>query len=112
MTSLQHKPTLVSGETLLANLTAEGQVDGSLKISARLVDAHGAMVAQQDKVLSSTMRFTFDIPKGTAPGRYQLLTIIYDPETLQPIPDEENSVATILSEIEIRTTKTQITDEG
>ena len=61
MTGLQHAPQLNPGQTLRVELSAAGRVDGSRKISARLVDSSGAVKAQTDERLWPHMRLHLEL---------------------------------------------------
>ncbi len=89
------------GQTLRVELAARGPVDGSRKISARLVDSSGAVQAQTDDRLWPQMRLDLELPADAEPGLYTLAVVVYDPETLTPFPDSEGSFMTTLSGVEV-----------
>ena len=101
LTDLQHAQTLKPGETLRVELSAKGRVDGSRKLSIRLVDSSGAGKAQNDQPLSPHMRLDLELPGDAQPGRYKLVAVLYEPETLAPFPDTTGSFVTALSEVEV-----------
>lgn len=102
LTSLQHEPTMQPGQTLYVDLTTGGQTDGSLKLSARLVDSDGLTLAQTDKELRATTRFDLTLPPDAPPGTYTLVAVVYDPATLNPLPDGAGNFATTVSSVEVR----------
>jgi len=102
LTKLQYKPGLKPGQTLFVEMMAEGQVDGSLKLSARLVDSTGKTMAQIDQTLTADMRFDLDLPTDASLGTYTLNAVVYDPVTLNPIPDQEGNFSTILSSVDVQ----------
>jgi len=102
LTKLQYKPGLKPGQTLFVEMMAEGQVEGSLKLSARLVDSTGKTMAQIDQNLTAAMRFDLDLPTDASLGTYTLSAVVYDPVTLNPIPDQEGNFSTILSTVDVQ----------
>ena len=102
LTKLQYKPGLKPGQTLFVEMAAEGQVEGSLKLSARLVDSTGKTMAQIDQTLTADMRFDLDLPTDASLGTYTLSAVVYDPVTLNPIPDQEGNFSTILSSVDVQ----------
>jgi len=103
LTQIQYKPGITPGQTLFVEMMAEGQVDGSLKLSARLVDGTGKTMAQIDQTLMADMRFDLDLPADASPGSYTLSAVVYDPVTLNPLPDQEGNFSTILSAVDVQT---------
>ena len=101
LTALQHALQLIPGQMLRVELLADGRVDGSRKLSARLVDPAGTVKAQSDVILEPFTRIELDLPDDAEPGAYILTAVLYDPETLAPFPDSEGSFATALSRIEV-----------
>jgi 4-amino-4-deoxy-L-arabinose transferase-like glycosyltransferase len=89
------------GESFLLGLQAEGQVDGSLKVSTRVLDAEGALVAQADTLLTPELQVELLIPEGLPAGNYAIRVVVYDPETLAPFPDQAGNVETALPEVTI-----------
>ena len=98
---LQHARQMVPGQTLRVELAAQGQVDGSRNISARLLDPSGVVRAQMDDKLWPQMRLDLELPADAEPGSYTLAVVLYDPETLGPFPDTEGNFITMLSEVEV-----------
>lgn len=88
---LRSLPTLRPGEVLPGELTLSGGVDGSLKLSLRLLDPSGAVVAQQDQTVTSHIQFGLLLPPDAPPGEYTLAGVLYDPATLEPILAETGS---------------------
>ena len=99
--TLRHQPRVQQGNTLTLALSASGKIDGSAKISMRLVDANGEKIAQQDKALERNMEFALNVPNDLTPDQYDIAVIIYDPETLGPIPDVAGSEIVLLSTVEV-----------
>jgi hypothetical protein len=101
LNSVGVEPTVAAGNDLLVTARAEGQTDGSLKLSARLVDASGALVGQADETLLPELQVAIPVPPVLAPGRYTLAVVIYDPQTLNPLPDVAGDFQTSLTEIQV-----------
>jgi hypothetical protein len=99
--TIRHQPTLQPGQTLVTEIDAVGETNGAWKISLRLVDATGDVVAQLDKTVEPTMRFQLDLPADLASGEYALSAVIYDPATLAPLPDQHGAFATQLSVVTV-----------
>jgi hypothetical protein len=101
VTELRHAAELRPGQTLPVELRATGQTDGARKLSLRLVDPAGVTQAQIDKVLEPELRYALELPAEAMPGSYRLEAVVYDPETLQGIPDIAGRPQTPLSTIEV-----------
>jgi hypothetical protein len=95
-------PALQTGDVLPVDVSAAGQVDGSLKISLRLLDPTGQVIAQQDKVIEPQFRLGLLIPPDAPSGQYTLAGVVYDPATLRPLPDVNGEELGALLTIEVR----------
>lgn len=102
LTEVEVQPVVEAGAVFLVDLDATGQVDGSLKISSRLVDEDGVVVAQADELLTANTHVELPVPTETTPGAYQLYVVVYDPETLEPFPDGLNEFLTLLTTVDIK----------
>lgn len=82
-----------------------------VSLSLRLVDAGGEVWAAADEPLGGNMLdlttaselvqpLRLPIPAGTAPGRYDLVLVVYDPQTGQPLPVDGASQA-VLGAVEV-----------
>ena len=76
-------------------------MDGSHKLSVRLLDPTGAVKAQSDERLGPHMRLDLELAGDAKPGIYQLAVVLYDPETQAPFPDAAGNFSTVVSEIEV-----------
>lgn len=105
LTALQHEPRLAPGRKLQVEMAAKGRVDGFYKISTRLLDPMGRTKAQTDKVLGPYLRLDLELPADAEPGLYTLAAVIYDPETLAPFPDSQGEFTTMLSQVDVSTSR-------
>jgi 4-amino-4-deoxy-L-arabinose transferase-like glycosyltransferase len=99
VSGLRSLPTLQPGEVLPGEVSMTGRVDGSLKLSLRLLDPTGEVIAQQDQTVTPGFRFGLLLPPDAPPGEYTLAGVLYDPATLEPIPaetgDEQPALVTV-----------------
>ncbi len=94
-----------------------GPLAEDYKVSLRVVDAQGGMVAQRDRTIwhnwhEGTSRWQagqaatdyYLLPAPTVPGTYRLQAIVYSPSTLQPLPITAGGqgVALVLGEVAIQ----------
>ncbi|MCX6044337.1 MAG: hypothetical protein NT075_04440 [Chloroflexi bacterium] len=100
LTELQHEPRIKPDQPFFVDATATGKVDGSLKLSMRLLDQAEQTVAQADTILSANMRLELALPADAAPGTYTIAVVVYDPKTLAPQPDQAGQFTTNLSKVE------------
>jgi hypothetical protein len=98
---LRHDAVFVRGETALVNLAADVQTDVPLKLSLRLVNQENQVVAQSDVAILPTMEIALDLPLDITPGEYALAAVVYDPATLDPLPDLEGNFETRLIGLQI-----------
>jgi len=99
--ALRHQPKVTQGDPLKIFLFAGGDIDGTTKVSMRLLDADGGTIAQYDQTLETEMQFPLSIPDELTPGRYDIAVIIYEPENLNPIPDIHGNELIPLSTVEV-----------
>lgn len=99
ISGLHSLPTLQPGEVLPGEVTMTGRTDGSLKLSLRLLDPHGAVVAQQDQTAAPSFRFGLLLPPDTPPGAYTLAGVLYDPATLEPVHNRWGEEQTVLVDL-------------
>ncbi len=92
-------PRVAAGEPFLLGLSAAGQVDGSLKISTRVLDAAGTLVAQADTDLTETLQVELMLADDIVPGDYRIWVVVYDPVTLAPLPDQVGNFETELTQL-------------
>ncbi len=100
--TLQTWPRITAGSTLPLDFTLAGQLDGEWKVSARLVDAAGAVISQQDAAaLPGRLSLTLFAPPATPAGAYTLEFVVYNAATLAPLADAAGRPAAPLAVIEV-----------
>ncbi len=101
ITRLRHPPRLTPGRPFIIEMTAAGATAGAFKVSLRLQDEAGTVVAQQDAELTEEMRFALTLPDDALPGDYALIAVVYDPVTLDPYADVTGEFSVPLSTIPV-----------
>jgi len=101
ITSLTGYDTANPGEVLPIDMTVEGQTDGSLKMSMRLVDPNGQTVAQHDVTLTPDVKLGLLVPPDSGNGIYTIAAVVYDAVTVEPLLDDSGSQVGGLSEITV-----------
>jgi 4-amino-4-deoxy-L-arabinose transferase-like glycosyltransferase len=98
--------SVLPGDVLPLELEFAGQMAAhGLAISARLVDRQGIVVAQQDKALENAgagaETFLLFVPPAATPGRYGLELVLYDAQTLAPIPDTHGRTDVVAAAVDV-----------
>ena len=101
-TQIRTYTQLSPGEVLPIQASVEGITDGSLKVSLRLTDAKGQVLAQQDATLFAEFQSGLLVPPNVASMEYQLRALVYDPATLNPIPNIDGEEQPVLLTIATR----------
>jgi hypothetical protein len=101
LTKVQVPEEVETNDALMVALVATGQVDGSLKLSARLVDESGWVLSQADDQLTAVTTVELPIPADTTTGVYTLTVVVYDPVTLNPFLDTKEQFATPLTAVQV-----------
>ena len=102
VTSLATWPQVKPGDPLPVDAVLAGQLDGAWKVSARLVDAAGAMVWQQDTpAVAENMALTLFVPPSTPPGEYTLNFVVYNAATQEVAADTAGRPAAPLATIKV-----------
>lgn len=91
--------TLPLGAVLPVEMSLQTPPDHPLKLSLRLVDPTGAVVAQQDRDVAQPMRYGLLLPPTAPTGEYQLVGVLYDPQTLEAVKDAQGNDALVLTTI-------------
>ncbi|MCB0047838.1 MAG: phospholipid carrier-dependent glycosyltransferase [Caldilineaceae bacterium] len=97
--SIEHPAQMQAGRPLALSMTAQGVTDGRVKISLRLENEAGEVIAQQDKDLDAEMRFSLQTKAVSKPGLYRIIAILYNAQTLAPLADDNGHTEVVLSEV-------------
>ncbi len=98
---LQSWSTVSAGQVLPVSTRWAIGDNHSLKLSMRLIDAEGTVVARHDRPLVDSDSYGLFIPPNSAPGSYALHAILYDPITLQTMDAANGDAAIALTEIQV-----------
>lgn len=90
------------GEVLPLEFQAVNAAGRPLKLSMRLIDAAGHVIAQHDVNAEPAQRLGLFVPPAAAPGPYQLSAVLYDAVTQQVIADQNGSEQATLAQVEIK----------
>jgi hypothetical protein len=102
VTSLATRPEIARGDPLPLDFTLAGQLDGTWKISARLVDRAGAVIWQQDTAaVPGELALTLFVPPNASPGEYTLHFVVYNAATQEAAVDVAGQPATPLATIKV-----------
>lgn len=96
LTALFSHDRVAPGQVLPVELTFAGEMDADQKVSIRLVDGQGAVVASNDQPVRPHVRLGLFAPPSTPPGEHRVLAILYHEPTLAAI-----ATATGMDEIEL-----------
>jgi 4-amino-4-deoxy-L-arabinose transferase-like glycosyltransferase len=86
LTSLRTLAAAPVGSVLPVELAWEGPVDGTRRLSLRLIAEDGTLVAQVDDGIEALNQIRIFVPPDAVPGQYGLHLLLYDAETFEPIP--------------------------
>jgi hypothetical protein len=90
------------GDPLPVDVTFEGQLDGTWKVSARLVDGSGEVLWQQDTAaVGGNVLLTLFVPPTTPPGEYTLHFVVYNAATQEAAVDAAGQSTTPLATIKV-----------
>lgn len=90
------------GEVLPIEAKVAGVIDPARKLSFRLLDATGAVVAQTDVILQPDLRLGVFVPPNATRGPHQLVALLYDSDTLAPFAGPAGEELFQVTAIEIR----------
>ena len=71
---------------LPVELAWDGPIDGTRRLSLRLIAEDGTLVAQVDDGLDTLNKILMFVPPDAVPGPYGLHLMVYDSDSLEPIP--------------------------
>ena len=83
-------PSVRGGEVLPVELDVTAPAAPALKLSVRLLNGAGEVVAQNDVPAARGVRLGLLVPPDATPGDYQIAAVLYDPATLAVMPTTDN----------------------
>ncbi len=86
LTALRTLPSAQVGSVLPVELAWDGPFDGTRRLSLRLIAEDGTLVAQVDDGLEALNKIRMFVPPDAVPGPYGLHLMVYNADTLDPIP--------------------------
>ncbi|MBW7881198.1 MAG: hypothetical protein H3C34_00945, partial [Caldilineaceae bacterium] len=101
LASLAMPQRVALGSVLPIHMTFEGTNQKSLKFSARVVNEEGDLIGQTDLPVTPDVTFTVYVPPDAKPGSYALYLMIYEDETLEPVPDSYGETLLTLAPVEV-----------
>lgn len=97
-------PTVQPGDVLPVEMRFDGEVPSQWKVSLRLVDDAGAVLASNDLPLGERVLGGLLVPPQAAPGTATVALVVYEGDTLQPVADTEGREQTALFAVRLETT--------
>jgi hypothetical protein len=94
-------PALRGGEVLPVALDVTAPAEPALKLSVRLLNGAGEVVAQNDVPAANGVRLGLLVPPDAPPGDYQIAAVLYDPATLAPIRSAEGGESGVLGAVTV-----------
>lgn len=85
LASLRTLPTIAPGQVLPVEIEMMIDDSADLKLSLRLLNRAGEVVASNDRVLVSSDRFGLFVPPASEAGEYRVAALLYNPETLEVV---------------------------
>ncbi len=85
LTTLRTLPQAPPGSVLPVELAWQGPIDGTRRLSLRLIAQDGTLVAQVDDGLEVLNTIRMFVPPDAVPGDYGLHLMVYDAASLDPI---------------------------
>jgi len=101
LTALRSLPSAPVGSVLPVELTWAGPLDGTRRLSLRLIAADGTLIAQVDDGLDTVNRIQLFVPPDAAPGDYGLHLMVYNAETLDPIPTADGQQIVQVASVQV-----------
>lgn len=83
ITTLRSYEVASPGEVLPVELELENHSAESLKLSVRLIDSDGNVIAQNDVIVEPTVSLGLLIPPDAPAGKYAVGAVLYEPETMR-----------------------------
>jgi hypothetical protein len=101
VTELRTRPQVAPGDVTTVVIETSAQAASERKMSLRLLDPAGAVIAQRDAPVAAEMTTAFLMPPTAQPGAYQLTALLYDPVTLAPIATNAGVAELLLATIQV-----------
>jgi hypothetical protein len=101
MTALSSHLQTQGGLVLPLEPSFDGNLDPNRKLSYRLQDAGGAVLAASDRALAPTDRFGLFVPPATPPGVYNVVALLYDAQTQAVLADRSGNGEVILFRVSV-----------
>lgn len=89
------------GAIIPLQLSFSEHLPQNLKISLRLIAGNHQMLSSHDTALRPAVRAGLFVPPQTPPDTYRIEAVVYDEQTLAPIPDASGREQALLFEIEV-----------
>lgn len=93
--------TALPGDVIPLEISFASDPPADWKISMRLLDAQGQVVASNDNALAPTLRAGLFVPADAPAGSYTVAVVIYDGLTLAPILNVKGNEQTMLFAVEV-----------
>ena len=101
LTALRTLPSAAVGSVLPVELAWEGPIDGTRRLSLRLIAEDGTLVAQVDDGLDALNSIRMFVPPDALPGPYGLHLMVYDSDSLEPIPTADGQQMVQVATVEV-----------
>jgi len=89
------------GEVLPIDIQFAGDIAADLKVSVRLQNAEGALIAQRDVALGEHVAVQLFVPPDAVAGAYNVVVLIYNEETLDPVGDVNGQLEVVLAPVQV-----------
>lgn len=89
------------GEVLPVELELESSSADSLKLSLRLIDSDGDVMAQNDVFVAPIVSAGLLIPPNALAGKYEIGAVLYEPETMRQIMSRTGEQVGILTQVTV-----------
>jgi hypothetical protein len=99
--SLASLPSIVAGSALPVELILNAEPPDNWNLSLRLLHSDGTLAAQQDVGLRRENRLSLIVLPDIPLGAYTLEAMIYDQETLDPVPNQAGAPQTVLAHLTV-----------
>lgn len=93
---------IAPGQVLPLETKVEGGMNATAKMSVRLLARDGAIVASHDRPVLAADRFGLFVPPTTPPGVYQLVMLVYQPESGAPFANQLGKDTTPLLTVNVQ----------